>query len=133
MTEPNNNVAILAEQLRQLDKEFRENKANMKEELKELEEKLNRTSRVTDEVNFSMQYVKEAIGDMRGMMTEFVTMMTTQNGQMDKKISEQHQKIDEFINSDKRHDSKKQFVVSVLQVLAGILATVLGFWASGQI
>lgn len=131
MTEPSN--AVLAEQIRRLQEEFRDNKANTKEELKELEDKLNRTARVTDEVNLSMQYVKEAVNDMRGMMKEFVTMMTTQSGQIDKKINDQHQKIDEFINSDKRHDSKKQFVVSVLQVLAGILATVLGFWASGQI
>lgn len=131
MTEPTN--AVLAEQIRRLQEEFRDNKANTKEELKDLEEKLNRTSRVTDEVNLSMQYVKEAVNDMRGMMKEFVGMMTTQNGQIDRKVSEQNVKIDEFINSDKRNDSKKQFIVSILQVMAGILATVLGFWASGKI
>ncbi|WP_144510004.1 hypothetical protein [Bacillus sp. FJAT-22090] len=131
MNEPTN--AVLAEQIRQLQKEFKDNKLNTKEELKELEEKLNQTTRVTNEVNLSMQYVKEAVNDMRGMMKEFVGMITTQNGQIDKKISEQHKKIDEFINSDKRSDSKKQFIVSIAQVLAGILATVLGFWASGKI
>lgn len=131
MTEPTN--AVLAEQIRQLQKDMVNNKKETKEELKELEIKLNQTTRVTDEVNLSMQYVKEAVNDMRGMMKEFVGMMTTQNGQIDRKISEQHSKIDEFINSDKRNDSKKQFVVSILQVMAGILATVLGFWASGKI
>lgn len=131
MIDPTN--AVLAEQIRQLQKDLKDNKRETKEELKELEVKLNQTTRVTDEVNLSMQYVKEAVNDMRGMMKEFVGMMTTQNGQIDKKISEQHSKIDEFINSDKRHDSKKQFVVSILQVVAGILATVLGFWASGKI
>lgn len=131
MTEPTN--AVLAEQIRQLQKDMASNKLETKEELKELEIKLNQTTRVTDEVNLSMQYVKEAVNDMRGMMKEFVGMMTTQNGQIDRKISEQHSKIDEFINSDKRHDSKKQFIVSILQVVAGILATVLGFWASGKI
>ena len=131
MTEPTN--AVLAEQIRQLQREFESNKQITKEELKELELKLNQTTRVTDEVNLSMQYVKEAVSDMRGMMKEFVTMMSTQSGAIDKKISEQHKKIDEFINSDKRSDSKKQFVVSILQVFAGILATVLTFWASGKI
>lgn len=131
MIDPTN--AVLAEQIRQLQKDLKDNKRETKEELKELEVKLNQTTRVTDEVNLSMQYVKEAVNDMRGMMKEFVGMMTTQNGQIDKKISEQHKKIDEFINSDKRHDSKKQFFVSILQVVAGILATVLGFWASGKI
>lgn len=131
MIDPTN--AVLAEQIRQLQKDLKDNKRETKEELKELEVKLNQTTRVTDEVNLSMQYVKEAVNDMRGMMKEFVGMMTTQNGQIDKKISEQHSKIDEFINSDKRNDSKKQFFVSILQVVAGILATVLGFWASGKI
>lgn len=131
MTDPTN--AVLAEQIRQLQKDLKDNKRETKEELKELEVKLNQTTRVTDEVNLSMQYVKEVVNDMRGMMKEFVGMMTTQNGQIDKKISEQHSKIDEFINSDKRNDSKKQFFVSILQVVAGILATVLGFWASGKI
>lgn len=131
MIDPTN--AVLAEQIRQLQKDLKDNKRETKEELKELEVKLNQTTRVTDEVNLSMQYVKEAVNDMRGMMKEFVGMMTTQNGQIDKKISEQHSKIDEFINSDKRNDSKKQFFVSILQVVAGILATVLGFWASGKL
>lgn len=131
MIDPTN--AVLAEQIRQLQKDLKDNKRETKEELKELEVKLNQTTRVTDEVNLSMQYVKEAVNDMRGMMKEFVGMMTTQNGQIDRKISEQHSKIDEFINSDKRNDSKKQFFVSILQVVAGILATVLGFWASGKI
>lgn len=131
MIDPTN--AVLAEQIRQLQKDLKDNKRETKEELKELEVKLNQTTRVTDEVNLSMQYVKEAVNDMRGMMKEFVGMITTQNGQIDKKISEQHSKIDEFINSDKRNDSKKQFFVSILQVVAGILATVLGFWASGKI
>lgn len=131
MTEPTNGV--LAEQIRQLQKDLRDNKKETKEELKELEIKLNQTTRIADEVNLSMVYVREAVNDMRKMTNEFVGMMTTQNGQIDRKISEQHKKIDEFINSDKRHDSKKQFVVSILQVIAGILATVLGFWASGKI
>lgn len=130
MTVPTNDV--LAEQIRQLQKDLKDSKRETKEELRELELKLNQTTRVADEVNLSMQYVKEAVNDMRGMMKEFVGMMTTQNGQIDRKISEQHQKIDEFINSDKRQDSKKQLIVSVLQVMAGILATVLGFWASGK-
>lgn len=160
MTEPTN--AVLAEQIRQLRKDliahknetkedFKERddklttyKREIRQELKELELGIDSAQKVANDVNTSMKYVTEAVGEMKTMVNGFVEMISVQNTQIDKKLSEQNEKIekkfdeqnekiDSFINSDKRRDSKRQFVVSVLQVLAGILATVLGFWASGKI
>ena len=149
MTEPTN--AVLAEQIRQLRKDliahkdetkedFKERddklttyKREIRQELKELELGIDSAQKVANDVNTSMKYVTEAVGEMKKMVNGFVEMISVQNTQIDKKLSEQNEKIDSFINSDKRRDSKRQFVVSVLQVLAGILATVLGFWASGKI
>lgn len=148
MTEPNN--AVLAEQIKQLRKDLIAHREEMKEdlkdrddkltiykreirqELKELESGIDRAQSVANEVNTSMRYVTEAVGEMKNMVNGFIQMISTQNTQIDNKLSEQNRKIDDFVNSDKRRDSKKQFVVSVLQVLAGIIATVLGFWATGK-
>lgn len=160
MTEPNN--AVLAEQISQLRKDliahreetkedFKERddklttyKREIRQELKELELGIDSAQKVANDVNTSMKYVTEAVGEMkksvngfidmiRSQNSQFIEMIGSQNTQIDNKLSEQNKKIDDFVNSDKRRDSKRQFVVSVLQVLAGILATVLGFWASGKI
>ena len=153
--------AVLEEQIKQLRKDliahkeetkedFRERddkltayKREIRQELKELELGIDSAQKVANDVNTSMKYVKEAVGEMKKTVngfidmisiqnTQFIEMIGTQNTQIDNKLSEQNKKIDDFVNSDKRRDSKKQFVVSVLQVLAGILATILTFWASGK-
>ena len=142
--------AVLEEQIKQLRKDliahkeetkedFRERddkltayKREIRQELKELELGIDSAQKVANDVNTSMKYVKEAVGEMKTTVNGFIDMITSQNKQIDNKLSEQNGKIDDFINSDKRRDSKKQLVVSVLQVLAGILATILTFWASGK-
>lgn len=154
MTEPTN--AVLQERIEQLRKNLIAHQEKTKEDLKERDEKLaiykreirvelkkigddiDDAEKVANEVNTSMKYVKEAVSEIKLMVNGFIQMINTQNEQIDKKISdqnkktdEQNKKIDEFINSDKRRDSKKGFVISVLQVCAGILIAVLGFWAKG--
>ena len=142
--------AVLEEQIKQLRKDlithkeetkedFRERddkltayKREIRQELKELELGIDSAQKVANDVNTSMKYVTEAVGEMKKTVNGFIDMITSQNKQIDNKLSEQNGKIDDFINSDKRRDSKKQLVVSVLQVLAGILATILTFWASGK-
>ena len=149
MAEQNN--AVLVEQIRQLRKdliahrtetkeEFRERdeqfsfyKREMRQEMKEMEHGIDKAQSVANEVNTSMRYITDTVGKLDGMVNGFIQMITTQNSQIDSKISEQNKKIDEFINSDKRMDSKKKLIVSILQVFAGILATLLTFWASGAI
>lgn len=143
--------AVLEEQIKQLRKDFIAHKDETKEdfrerddkltaykreirqELKELELGIDSAQKVANDVNTSMKYVTEAVGEMKKTVNGFIDMITSQNKQIDNKLNEQNGKIDDFINSDKRRDSKKQFVVSVMQVLAAILATILSFWATGKI
>ncbi len=119
MTEPSN--AVLAEQIRQLRKDFNDFKSNTREEIKELEQGVEKTRRLADDVNISMKYVKDAVQEMKDMMKGFITV-----------VNDQNKKIDDFINSDKRRDSKRQFGVSVLQVVSGIVIALLGYWAAGK-
>jgi len=113
---------LLSEQMRNLQKEFREFKKETKMEIRELEQDVEVARRLAESADNSMIYVKESVGKMEAMMTSFINVVNAQN-----------EKIDEFINSDKRRDAKKEFVVSVLQVVSGIAIALIGFWASGRI
>lgn len=136
MTEPTN--AVLAEQIRQLRKDLIAHKEETKEDFREvhkdikvLEDSVNSAQKVADQVNHSMNYVTKAVDEMKSLVHGFTQLITAQNDRIDNKISEQNTKIDSFINSDKRRDSKRTLIVSILQVGAGILIAVLGFLVKG--
>lgn len=136
MTEPTN--AVLAERIIQLERELvahkkasREEFREMRDEMKDLEKDIVSTKAVANEVNTSMKYVKEAVTEMKGLVHGFTDMIKEHNKGIDEKISNQNLKIDSFINSDKRRDSKRTLIVSILQVGAGILIAVLGFLVKG--
>lgn len=114
--------AVLEQQIKQLRHEFNEFRKETREELKEMEREIDGTRRIADEVRMSTTYVKESVQKMETMMTNFLNV-----------VNDQNQKIDDFVNSDKRRDSKKQFVVSILQVVGGIAVAIIGLWASGKI
>lgn len=118
--EPNN--ALLAEQINRLREDFQDFRVSTKAELKDMEEKVDNTRRIADEVNFSVKYVQSAVDKMDDMMSNFITV-----------VNQQNDKIDDFVNSDKRLDHRRQLIVSVLQVFSGIVIALIGFWASGQI
>lgn len=120
MVEPSN--AVLEQQIKQLRDEFIDFKKETRQDLKDMEQDIDRTRRVADEVHMSTQYVKDSVKKMESMMTSFLDV-----------VGEQNKKIDDFVNSDKRQDSKKQFVVSILQVVGGIAVAIIGLWASGKI
>lgn len=131
---------VLEEQIKQLRIELNTHKADTREnfkdvqrELQELERSVDSAQKVADQVNTSMRYVTQAVDEMKTLVSGFTNLIREHNSKIDDKMNTQNAKIDDFINSDKRQDSKKQFVVSVLQVVAGIIATVLGFWATGKI
>lgn len=132
--------AVLEEQIRQLRKELNNHRVDTRErfvevqlEMKELEKSVDSAQKVADQVHLSMQYVTQAVNEMKGMVQGFTQLISSHNERIDGKLNEQNTKIDSFINSDSRRNSKRQFIVSILQVGAGILATVLGFWASGKL
>lgn len=148
MSEPTN--AVLVERLARLENELVQHKKQSREELKafkdtvkeefrELHEDMKANEReiatvksVANEVNTSMFYVKEAVSEMKTLMSGFTKMITEHNKSVDTKMDAQSTKIDSFINSDKRADNKKNFWASVLQVTGYIIVAVLGFMASGK-
>lgn len=131
MTEPTN--AVLAEKIQRIREEFVEHKRETRAAIKELDEDLTKTRRIADDVNVSMNYVKDTVQEMKSMVSGFVEMITTQNKSIDDKIGEQNTKIDAFINSDKRLDNKRQFFVAILQVAGGIIIAILGMWGAGKL
>lgn len=131
---------VLEEQIKQLRIELnthksdtRENFKDVQRELQDLEKSVDSAQKVADQVNTSMRYVTQAVDEMKTLVSGFTNLIREHNTKIDDKMTTQNAKIDDFINSDKRRESKKQFVVSVLQVVAGIVATILGFWATGKI
>lgn len=130
MTEPTN--AVLAEQVKQIKKELGEFKAQTNAELKDMQESVDRTRRIADEVHYSVRHIKEAVDKMDGMMASFISVVGDQNKKIDQSFSLQNEKIDNFVNSDKRMRHRKELVVSVLQVASGILIALITFWATGK-
>lgn len=93
----------------------------MEERIEETKELANQTKNLYSLVNNSMDHIKDSIKKMDGMMEEFISV-----------VNDQNKKIDEFINSDKRMNNKKEMYISVLQVISGIIIAVLGMWGYGQ-
>lgn|SRR5699024_1155238 len=124
MTEPSN--AVLSEQVRQLRKDFYYHKEATKRDVKDLEDEVKITKEATHTLNLNMSYVRETVSETKdmtkNMMNEFVKVQ-----------NEQSKLINDFINSDKRMSNKRKFWVSVLQVVSGIVVTVIGFWLTGEI
>lgn len=120
MTEPNN--AVLQEQIKQMRKDFQDFKTSTREDIRQLERDMESNNRTTNELNITMSYVKETVSEMKDMMKGFIGVQNTQN-----------EKIDDFVNSDKRASHKKDFVVSVLQVVSGIIIALIGMWGAGQL
>lgn len=120
MTEPSN--AVLSEQVKSLRKDFYEFKRMNKAEMKEMHERVERTREIANEVNYSVRYVKESVDKMDSMMSKFISV-----------VGDQNEKIDTFINSDKRMSHKRQFWVSVAQVASGIIIAVITIWGAGKL
>lgn len=120
MTEPSN--AVLAEQLRHLRKELIEHKRVNRIETRELERDISKALETTNTLNITMEYVKEAVSDMKEMMSKFVAVQNTQNDT-----------INDFVNSDKRMSHKRQLVVAILQVVSGIVIATIGIWGAGKL
>lgn len=114
-------IAVLSERVRQLQQELGDFKRHTKEEMKDMHDNVERTRRIADEVNYSVKYIQDAVDKMDGMMGNFIGV-----------VNDQNKKIDDFINSDKRMDHKRQFVVSVLQVASGIVIALVTFWGAGK-
>lgn len=113
---PSNDV--LAEQVRRL----REELSEFKRDLRELDSRVDESERVTSKVDQAMTYMREGMTEMRDLMAGFTAIVQQQNA-----------KIDDFINSDKRITQRHKLLVDILKVAGGIIGTLLGFWATGNL
>lgn len=120
MTEPSN--AVLEEKIEAMKKDFYEYRRTTNKELKEIEEKALIAKGVADEVTFSVEYMKDSVDEMKGMMTQFLGVVDAQNT-----------KMDDFVNSNKIVSDKRDFIISILQVASGIIIAVIGYWGYGQL
>lgn len=112
---------VLSEQIKQLRKDFYSHKNDTQKYIRQLEDELNETKEKTNTININMSYVRDTVSDMKAMMSEFVKVQ-----------NEQSQKIDNFVNSDKRMSDKRKLITSILQVVSGIVIAILGMWGAGQ-
>lgn len=131
LTEPTN--AVLAERVKQLQEDLIDFRQSTRLDMKDVESRVELTRKVADNVNFMVVHVKESVDKMDKMMNNFINVVGEQNTNINKAFAIQNTKIDEFVNSDQRMNHKKQFVISVLQVVSGIVLALLGFWASGKV
>lgn len=131
MQEPNN--AVLQEQIKRLRDDFQDFKVSTREDIRELEKDMEKNNTTTNQLSIMMSYVKDTVLEMKDMMNSFIIVQNDQNKKMGESFTAQNEKIDGFINSDKRADHKRQFVVSVLQVVSGIVIALIGLWGAGKL
>lgn len=145
MTEITN--AVLAEMIRQLRVEFDYQRSQTNKQIKEIQLEADQNRRLTDEVSYSIKHIRESIDNMGAMMTNFINVTHEQNKKIDedfskqnkvlsdqdKKLYNQDKRIDEFVHTDVRKDGKRRFLVSIAQIISGIIIAALTIWATGKI
>ena len=113
---------------------------NIQEDVKEIKEENKEFRKRLGMVETSTTATTQTILHMGDMMKRMETMVDTFTNSYSKKLDDQNNKLDtqskkfdDFINSDKRRDSKKNFIVAVLQIGAGIVIAIIGFLAKGAV
>lgn len=126
--------------VKQLRAEFDYHRKSTNSVVKEIQTEADKNRRLTDEVSYSIKHIRESIDQMGTTMTNFINVMNNQNERInkdfkeqDKEIADQRKSVDDFINKGVGQDSKRRFVVSVLQVVSGIIIAALTIWATGKI
>lgn len=110
----------------------RETKKNIKD-IESLEREVSVINRFTDQMDSSHKYMKESMAEMKSMINSFISIVQKQNEKIDQNVVLQNEKIDEFVSSDKRATSKKDFAVSVANAIGTIILTIVTLWLSGII
>ena len=118
---------LVQEQIRNIVEDIKE----MKEENKDFRNRLSLVETSTTATTQTILHMGEMMKRMETMVDTFTKTYSTKQDALNSKLDSQNQKIDDFINSDKRRDSKKNFIVSVLQISAGIIIAIIGFLAKG--
>lgn len=123
---------LLDDRLEKLRKDFDDFKKETRKDLRELDDKVDRNAAVTAKVDQAMDYMRENLDEMKRMMTGFTEIVKDQNARNDENMRKQGEKIDEFINSDKRAQAKKDLIVAVLTAIGSVVVAVITLWASGK-
>ena len=118
---------LVQEQIKNIQEDIRE----MKEENKEFRNRLSLVETSTTATTQTILHMGEMMKRMETMVDTFTKSYSKKQDDLNDKLDNQNKKIDDFINSDKRRDSKKNFIVSVLQISAGIIIAIIGFLAKG--
>jgi len=113
---------VLADRIDKLQKDFDEYRRESRTEMRELDGKVDKAAEVSSKVDLAMSYMRESMGEMKEMMAGFTGIVKSQND-----------KIDEFVNSDKRAQAKKDLIVATLSAVGTIILTILTFWVSGKL
>lgn len=98
-----------------------------------LEKDVATITRVNDRIEIMQSQIKDSFGKMEDMMSKFIGVVQEQNEKIDKSVAAQNEIIDNFVNSDARATSKKDFVVSVIQAVGTILFTLATLWVTNVI
>lgn len=90
-------------------------------------------NRVNDKAELMQTQIKDSLDEMKKMMTQFIKIVQDQNDKIDDAVEAQNTTISNFINSDNRAASKKDFAVSVIQAVGTILFTLATLWVTNVI
>lgn len=127
------NVAVLAEMVRQLRIELNDHKTSTYEELRYIKAEADRNRRLTDEINMTLRYMNDTMNKVEKMTTDFIAISHDQDKNMTASFQGQNKKIDAFINGDEKDGRRKTFIVSILQVVGGIVVALISLWATGKL
>lgn len=123
---------LLDDRLEKLRKDFDDFKKETRKDLRELDDKVDRNAAVTAKVDQAMEYMRDNLDEMKRLMSGFTEIVKEQNARNDENMRKQGEKIDEFINSDKRAQAKKDLIVAVLTAIGSVVVAVITLWASGK-
>lgn len=130
MTEPTN--AVLNEKIIAISTDLREFKKTTDRKIDVANEKISTTKDLADEVSFTLIHMKESMDNMNRNMTEFIKIVGEQSKKIDKSDESQKKKFDDFVDTDRKLNSNREFFISIIQVASGIIIAIIGFWTYNQ-
>lgn len=120
---------LVQEQIKNLQDDIKE----IKEENRDIRKRLGIVEMSTQTTAQTLLHMNDMMKRMETTMDAFTNSFSKKIDDSNKKIDESNKKMDDFINSDKRRDSKKNLIVSIVQIVAGMVGTIAALWASGKL
>jgi chromosome segregation ATPase len=118
----NRSSEVLAVEVKHLREDIREFKKEVRQEIGELELRVRASEDNSIRAKETLTYIGEAVREVK----EFFQSLNKKIDDQNDKIDAQNKKIDDFIAGDTRTANRRSFVVSVLQVVSGIVVAGIG-------